>query len=149
MNQSFITNSPSRAVSKVWLRHLKMQNPMPVSYTSNLMIDGGLTSRQALQAIMRSSCTAASCLCVCVCCWFFFAFVYSVMSGRSVYVVFVSEIRWISCSLTQMFIGVSGVSYVSWRRLKLAMLSDSLVWSKCCREETTVCVSKSQDIECS
>lgn len=77
-----------------------MQNPMPVSYTSNLMIDGGLTSRQALQAIMRSSCTAESvCVCVCVVV-FFFAFVYSVMSGRSVYVLFVSEIRWISCSLT-------------------------------------------------
>lgn len=148
MNQSFITNSLSRSVSKVWLRHLKMKNPMPVSCTSNIMIDGGLTSRQALQAIMRSSCTAASCVYVCVL-FVFFAFVYSVMSGRSVYVLFVSEIRWISCSLTQMFIRVSGVSYVSWCRLKLAMLSDSLVWSKRCREETTVCVSKSQDIECS
>lgn len=63
-----------------------------------------------------------------------------VMSGEiSVCLVCLGDqIRWISCSLTQMFISVSGVSYVSWCRLKLAVLIDSLAWLKCCREETTV-----------
>lgn len=36
------------------------------------------------------------------------------------------QIRWIPCSLTQMLILLSGVSYVSWCRVKLAVLSDSL-----------------------
>ena len=38
------------------------------------------------------------------------------------------QIRWISRSLTQMFISLSGVSYVSRCRLKLAELSESLAW---------------------
>lgn len=45
------------------------------------------------------------------------------------------QIRWISCSMTQMFILVSSLSYVSRRRLKLAVLSGSLALYECCREE--------------
>lgn len=77
-----------------------------------------------------------------------FAYVCNVMSGLvSVRLVCLrDQIRWISRSLTQMLISVSGVSYVSWCRIKLAVLSDSLPWFKCCREK--VCMCELQDIEC-
>lgn len=47
------------------------------------------------------------------------------------------QIRWISCSRTSMFILVSGMTYISRRRVKLAVLIDSLAWMQCCREEAT------------
>lgn len=48
------------------------------------------------------------------------------------------QIRWISWSMTQMFILVSCLSYVSWRMLELAVLSGSPAPLKRCRKEATV-----------
>lgn len=65
------------------------------------------------------------------------AAVCDVMSGV-ITVCLWDQIRWTSCSRTSMFILVSGVTYTSRRRVKLAVLIDSLAWIKCCREEAAV-----------
>lgn len=64
------------------------------------------------------------------------AAVCNVMSGV-ITVCLWDQIRWISCSRTSMFILLSGMTYISWRRVKLAVLIDSLAWMQCCREEAT------------
>lgn len=65
------------------------------------------------------------------------AAVCNVMSGVSTVCLW-DQIRWISWSRTAMFILVSGMTYVSWRRVKWAVLIDSLARMKRCREEAPV-----------
>lgn len=111
------------------------ENLISMSRRPNRMIDMWLCSASGpvRGTVYNRVLSACVCLCVQRVC---------VMSGViSIRLVYLrDQIRWISCSLTQMFIWVSDMSYVSRCRFKLALLSDSLAWFKCCREETSVCV---------